>query len=281
MRAGTVGITMDADRAVTVPEPVRDSISTWLSIHDDQAPGVIEGLYLVGSAALGDWRRGSDIDIVAFTADPATDATTDLLETAHVAARTALDDGHRHTYVDGPRLAWGDVSVPPMPVMRPWTLEGRFHLDGDCFEINPVTWTTLARYGVAVRGPAAGELGVHLDDDELVRFVRQNVDTYWRAVAGQLRDALAEPRRRSFDAGAVEWCALGIARMLVTTVTGEIVSKSAAGEWAAETLPEHADILRRAVALRSRVDPAEEVDRDAIAAVTDLLDDVVARIVDG
>ena len=52
---------------------VNEALETWLACHDRVAPGLIEGLYIVGSIALDDWRPGSDIDLVAFTADPATD----------------------------------------------------------------------------------------------------------------------------------------------------------------------------------------------------------------
>ena len=52
----------------------RTAINTYLDIADSVTPGLVEGLYVVGSVALGDWVEGcSDIDIVAVTAEPATD----------------------------------------------------------------------------------------------------------------------------------------------------------------------------------------------------------------
>ena len=59
-------------------------------------------------------------------------------------------------HIDGPYLAWGDlIAAPGTGLHRPWTLDGELHHDGDCFEINPVTWYTLATYGVTVRGPGS------------------------------------------------------------------------------------------------------------------------------
>ena len=53
---------------------VATALGTYLDIADSVAPGLVEGLYVVGSYALGDWTEGtSDIDIVAVTAEPATD----------------------------------------------------------------------------------------------------------------------------------------------------------------------------------------------------------------
>ena len=151
----------------SIPPDARHMAEQWLAVHDEVAPGLVEGLYLVGSLALDDWQPRSDIDVVVFTADPATESDAAALEAAHAIAVGRLADVRPGTNVDGPRLAWGDVSVPPMALHRPWTLDGAFHHDGECFELNPVTWHTLAARGVAVRGPEAPDLGVALDEHEL------------------------------------------------------------------------------------------------------------------
>jgi hypothetical protein len=56
-------------------EVVHDVVDSYLEAVDVQAPGLVEGLYLTGSMAFGDFRpRTSDIDYVAVTAqrlDPA------------------------------------------------------------------------------------------------------------------------------------------------------------------------------------------------------------------
>ena len=253
-----------------------DALAAWLDAHDREAPGLIEGLYVVGSVALHDWRPGSDVDIVAFTADPATTDDVALLESAHAVVSAELDPG---VVVDGPILAWGDVTVPPMPMMRPWTLAGEFHHDGDCFEINPVTWLTLDRYGIAARGPIAGELDVAVDLDEVRSFVRQNTSTYWRGVGEQITGALdADPERTEFPSAMTEWAALGVARMLFTFEHADVVSKRAAGEWAVERVPEHAEVLARALAIRTAADASPPDDRMTVEAVAALVDDVVRRI---
>ena len=248
-------------------------VDRWLAIHDEMAPGVIEGLYLVGSLALDDWQPRSDIDIVAFTADPATDDDAALLRAAHETATAELDRS-----VDGPRLAWGDVVVAPVSLHRPWSLDGGFHHDGDCFEINPITWYTLAVHGVAVRGPEPATLGVLTDVDARRMFVRGNVETYWKQVAETVSAAADDPERSRFDAEVIEWCVLGIARMFATYRTGRVLSKSAAGGYLVAEAPEYSSLVDRALAIRREPSALEPVDRATAAATVELLDRVVFTI---
>ncbi|HEY5422678.1 MAG TPA: nucleotidyltransferase domain-containing protein, partial [Ilumatobacteraceae bacterium] len=128
---------------------VATALGTYLSAVDAAAPGLIEGLYVVGSYALDDWQPGrSDIDIVAVTAEPATDDDFATLRTAHA----IIEEHQPLPQIDGPYLAWTDLTAAPATGLhRPWALGGELHHDGDCFEINPVTWYTLATYGVTVR----------------------------------------------------------------------------------------------------------------------------------
>jgi predicted nucleotidyltransferase len=256
---------------VLLPVPVAEAVAAWLDAHDEAAPGVIEGLYLVGSVALDDWTPHSDIDVVAVVADPSDPDLFDDLATAHALVRERLSIS-----VDGPYVAWGDLVVPPMAVQRPWVLDGEYHVDGESFEINPVTWYTLATHGIALRGDPADRLGVHVDLGERRRWVRENLQTYWRGAGERLRAAIEADRASETADGAVlEWVALGVARMLYTWETGEVASKSAAGRWAAERVPDFADMLLAAVRVRSNPGPATRAQLlDAVAFTQVIVDSV-------
>jgi hypothetical protein len=179
---------------------------------------VIEGLYLVGSVALDDWTPHSDIDVVAVVADPSDPDLFDDLAAAHTLVRDCVSIA-----VDGPYVAWGDLVVPPMAVQRPWVLDGEYHVDGESFEINPVTWYTLATHGIALRGDPADRLGVHVDLGER-RSGCVRTSTYWRGAGERLRRAIEADRSSETADGAVlEWVALGVARMLYTWETGEVI----------------------------------------------------------
>jgi hypothetical protein len=129
---------------------VATALGTYLEIMDSTAPGMVEGLYVVGSYALGDWQPGrSDIDIVAVLAEPATDDDFGTLRTAHA----LLAERQPMPHIDGPYLAWGDlIAAPATGLHRPWVLDGELHRRR-MLRDQPVTWYTLATYGVTVRGP--------------------------------------------------------------------------------------------------------------------------------
>ena len=225
------------------------ALGAYLDIVDSEAPGLVEGLYVVGSYALGDWLPDrSDIDIVAVTPEPATDEDAAQLRLVHA----LLAERQPMPSIDGPYVAWGDLVVEPATGLhRPWVLDGELHHDGDCFEINPVTWYTLATYGVAVRGPAPDVLGIPTDVEARVRFVVQNLQSYWTSVAGEVASACALPEPPSFDAASLEWCALGALRLHYTAFTGDVTSKCGAGEYGLEVAPrEFHEVLRAALHLR-------------------------------
>jgi predicted nucleotidyltransferase len=257
--------------ATSLPVPVSDALQTWLAAHDEVAPHTIEGLYVVGSVALDDWTPHSDIDVVAVVADPSDPDLFEVLAAAHDLARE-----HTAVAIDGPYVAWGDLVVPPMAVQRPWVLDGEYHVDGESFEINPVTWYTLAAYGVALRGEHRDRLGVYVDIADRRSWVAENLDTYWRGVADALGTGAADSDEAEWGGEILECVALGVARMLYTFETGDVTSKSGAGRWAAERIPGHEALFRRAVEVRSipgsvtrgELLECADVAREIVSAVT-------------
>ena len=247
---------------------VAAALSNYLEIVDSCAPGLVEGLYVVGSYALGDWHEGvSDIDIVAVTADPATDDDAATLVTAHA----LLAEHQPRPFIDGPYLAWGDLVTPPMSLHRPWTLEGGLHHDGECFELNPVTWYVLATYGLTVRGPSTDELDIYLDRYDRVRFVVDNLAGYWLSVAEQIETGYADSDR-SGDPSILEWCALGPLRLVYTAATGDVTSKAGAGRYGLDVAPtELHEMLRLAIEVRDGVGGVTEVSATTMLEAAQLI----------
>ena len=217
-------------------DDVSAALGTFLEIADDVAPGLVEGLYVVGSFALGDWVSGcSDIDVVVVTAEPATDEDAGSLRAVHA----LLAEQQPTPAIDGPYVAWGDLVVEPATGLhRPWVLGNEFHHDGDCFEINPITWWQMANVAVTVRGPDPARLGVPADVEARVRFVVDNLATYWTDVAGDVERACREAPDRQFDAASFVWCTLGPLRLHRTAFHGDVVSKAAAGVHGLAEMPE-------------------------------------------
>ncbi|MEP7115492.1 MAG: nucleotidyltransferase domain-containing protein [Ilumatobacteraceae bacterium] len=246
---------------------VASALGTYLEIVDSAAPGLVEGLYVVGSFALDDWQPDrSDIDIVAVMAEPASDADFGALRTAHA----MLGEQQPHPNIDGPYVAWGDlIAAPATGLHRPWALDGELHHDGDCFEINPVTWYTLATYGVTVRGPLVENLDVWHEVEERVRFVIDNLSTYWYQLAESVVEA-CEESAASFDLASFEWCALGALRLHYTAFTGDVTSKRGAGEYGIVVTPNYMhDLLR--VALYARASGTTEVTATMMLGAADVI----------
>jgi hypothetical protein len=254
----------------SLPAPVAAALSTWLAAHDEAAPGTIEGLYVVGSVALDDWTPHSDIDVVAVVADPSDPDLFDDLGAAHVRVRERVD-----VAIDGPYVAWGDLVVPAMAIQRPWVLDGEYRVDGESFEINPITWYTLATHGIPMRGVEPSRIGVAGDVEERRAWVAENLDTYWRGVGQTLAAGLAESSETEWGGELLEWVALGVARMLYTFETGAVISKSGAGRWAARRVPDHAEVFDRAVEVRAE---PSTVSRDVLVRCARVTDEIVTAV---
>jgi hypothetical protein len=251
------------------PIDVATALGRYLDVVDACAPGLVEGVYVIGSYALDDWQPGrSDIDIIAVTAEPATDDDAAHLITAHA----LLQEDPSMPSVDGPYLAWGDLITPPMALHRPWTLDGRLRHDGDCFELNPVTWYVLAEHGVTVRGPTVDRLGTYVDVDARVRFVVDNLASYWAALAADVRAVCRAEPERSFDPASYEWCALGALRLHHTAFRGGVVSKRGAGEYGIEVAPaQFAEVLRGALEVRAGTSSMVAIDSGRMSVVAELV----------
>ncbi|MFM7687446.1 MAG: aminoglycoside adenylyltransferase domain-containing protein [Actinomycetota bacterium] len=259
------------------PTPdVATALGTWLEVVDSVDPYLVEGLYVVGSFALDDWVLGiSDIDVVVVTAEPATDEDFGAIRTACA----LLAERQPLPHVDGPFLAWGDLVVEPATGLhRPWVLHGEPHHDGDCFEINPVTWYELANHGVTVRGPRPDRLGIPTDVEARVRFVVDNLRTYWTDLAEQVLTACDAQPDASFDAASLTWIALGALRLHHTAFTGGVTSKRGAGEWGLLEAPERFHpVLHRALELRARA-ADDEVGAAQVAEAARLVQWVVEQV---
>lgn len=251
------------------------ALGTYLDAVDGAAPGLVEGLYVVGSAALDDWIPGlSDIDIVAVTAEPATDDDFRAL----IAAHADLVGRQPLPHVDGVYLAWGDLGIEPATGLhRPWVLDGVPHHDGECFEVNPITWYTLAEHALVVRGPAPNRLGISCDVEARIRFVVDNLAGYWRDTARTITASCTSGA--AWDAGSFEWCTLGPLRLHHTAFTGGVISKSAAGDYGLATMPvEFHDVMRRAVQLRAAADRTSAIDAEQMMQSARLIDAVVDEV---
>ena len=210
---------------------IEELVDAYLDEVDAAAPGLVDGLYLTGSAALGDFRpRTSDVDFVAVTTERPDAAALAGLTRAHARLRARRSRPH----LDGLYVTWGELASDPALRRGPHAHAGRFHPEGSG-PGDPVTWHTVARHGVACRGPAPADIAVWTNPDVLAAWTLDNLDRYW----GRLLDRAARPWDRwglaALTPYGVTWIVLGVSRLHYTLATGGICSKEAAGMYALRT----------------------------------------------
>jgi len=214
-----------------VPPDAGRALASWIDRIDGALPGRIEGVYVTGSIALGDYRPGpSDVDVVAITASPLTTAELGRAAAAHRAHERAV----ARPELSAAYLSWDQIRQPPAAAGDApfWRRRWRERHN----EVNPALWHTLALRALAVRGPAPTQLGVAFDRRDLTAWCLDNLDSYWRA-------ALARGRRLASRAGLaglsdpwVAWMVLGAPRLHYSIATGDVTSKDGAGRYVLERL---------------------------------------------
>ncbi len=201
-------------------------LADYVRWTDELAPGVIDGIYVVGSLALDDFHEDtSDIDFVGVLhADPSPEQLAAL-----ASVHGKVTAGWRRPYLDGVYLTPADLAAGPrVGTPRPAVHMHEFTA-ASTFAQDQITWHTLARHGVTVAGVPAGELGIRTDRHELIDWVRGNVADYWRPWVGRYGSLRGLGALGDWPTA---WGVLGISRMSYTVATGEITSKRGAGEYA-------------------------------------------------
>ncbi|WP_143138789.1 nucleotidyltransferase family protein [Lentzea waywayandensis] len=175
-----------------------------MTFLDARLPGLVAGAHVYGSRVLDDVVSGSDLDIVI---ELASAAEVPAFEGADVAIVLA-----------------GSLEKPVFDVTP---LAG---------EITPVLWQQLRTVGQTVRGARPSCPGTAADVEA---YCRDNLVSYWKLDFDRFREVLpALDLQAPIPRESVLWVGLGPARLWHTIRTGEIVSKSRAGELAAARWPD-------------------------------------------
>jgi nucleotidyltransferase-like protein/aminoglycoside adenylyltransferase-like protein len=242
-----------------LPQKTYPLIDWYLNTVDHALPGRVAGFYVVGSAALGDFRPGrSDVDFVAVLTQPLDNAELRQLSTLQRRLyERSLVEAIWHLrwplVCNGIYVEREDLKRPAREVTPTAShVAGRFTAGGG-FDANPVTWLLLRDHGIPVRGPEPQALEIYHDDSELRAWTLGNLNSYWRRWAGDVR----RPSLTSVKAlllRYVAWGVFGTARMHYTIATGQIASKTQAVDYALDVFPRWRSLLEdvRAYWLRTR-----------------------------
>lgn len=237
-----------------VPVLLHDRVSEFVTLISSAAPGALCSVIVIGSAISGDWWPGtSDIDVVfvvmrAFTADEAR-------AVANLHAETVAGGPVDGVYLTDDQIAAGPTATRSAPQV----VGGAFTPDQKGAQLTWITWREIEA-GFEAKVTATGcltkwrasERRFESSDCGVRVFSRQNLHEYW---APFIADATAQLVGRADDsevsAKMLQWIALGPARVAATIDTGRVLSKSAAGRYAAERWPRYAALLSRAIASRA------------------------------
>lgn len=228
---------MDDLRAV--PRSVASAVRRYLRLADGLLPVRIVGCYVVGSVALGAYRRRrSDIDLVVVVDRRFAGAELRRLRALQLAsgARTAppallRGDLTLPGTVNATYVVEDDLTTPVSAIVPVANHVGHELHAGRGFDINPVQWKTLADRGVAIRGPAPATLGLDPEPETLEGWNRTNLLAYWKPLAERIAGGRVPLTYRYRPRWLTSWCVLGAPRLHATITTGDVISKEAAGEY--------------------------------------------------
>ncbi|MDN5774446.1 MAG: DUF4111 domain-containing protein [Brevibacterium aurantiacum] len=235
----------------TLPKDVAYAVGAYLRSADQLLPGAVTACAVGGSIALDAYRPGrSDIDVIAVLSDEwkghrSLMARLRLLHLSQVPRLTArAARGMGFSACCNTVFIWESEVAHPVTQIRPVASHvGEVFDSHGAFDVNPVIWKELVDGGISIRGGPVSDWGLDPEPGELRSWVARNLREYWAPLADS-----AHSGRRRLSAGTVEWCLVGPARMHHTLLTGEIISKEAAGRRALEAFPDHSAILEVALA---------------------------------
>lgn len=249
------------------PIEVTAVTGTFLSLMDEAAPGLVEGLYLHGSVGFQEWYSGrSDIDYVAvLTRQPDPCVLRDVhAEVAETFARPSFD---------GFFCTWADLAASPLGLERPCTQDGLFHEEGD-LDIHPVTWHELAFHGVRLRGPALSDVEIWTDQRVLRQYAHDNLASYWAEQVQVLGKFPAEAGKPEI----VTWFVLGTSRVHHLLATDTLTSKTGAGFYAERVFaPTWHELVGEALSYRSLGLVTDDYDHARMAQQVVEFSDFVVR----
>jgi hypothetical protein len=193
--------------------PVQTSTFAFLSMLDERLPGRLTGLYVVGSAALGDYsERVSNLDLVAVSDESWTDSDLALATTFHNLLKAP----------GAPMVAYlgtGDLATDPRSLERPCYRGTTRVASGEL--VNPFTWQVLATGAVDLRGPDHPRLWE--EPSALAPWATARLQSVWAPEVPHLGRVGAMWLRRRVSSVVME-----VSRLAVAARTGRALSKTEA-----------------------------------------------------
>ena len=232
---------MKIDRRI--PEPVQPIIKDYVRLIEQRLVGLINGSYILGSIALGEFNEYfSDIDFITVLSHRTSPIDLEHLRKIHQSIeRTYPRWKMSGSYVQASDLGKRGDALKLYPHFHDGVLYPTIHN-----AINSVTWWELKNRGVSIVGTAPGTLPFAVNWDVLITEMRENLNTYWRSWT-------RHPRRFVvlYSNWGIQWAVLGVLRQFFTFRENSITTKVKAGEYALDCFPRRwHPIIQEAINIR-------------------------------
>lgn len=212
------------DHVEEFPSEVRSRLEDYLAHMDRELPGILVGCYAVGSLALGDFSRVSNIDLVA-VADETWDDTR--LAKAGTAAAALRRRGRPPSVA---HVSWAELDCEP-----PSPRAGQPGIGG-AGSLNPLNRYLVGTGAPPVRGPERPD--VELRQGDIETWAADEMRARWAPVVHAARRPAALWMKRALADPVLDACRLYVA------TTGRYLSKVAAAETLLVELPPAEGIQR-------------------------------------
>ena len=223
-----------------LPTALVPMFDCYLSRMDQRLPGFLSSFYVVGSIALDEFNpHFSDVDFVAAIRQPAREDETQALKEIH----REIERGYPRWKLEGMYLLESQLGGTGLSLVYH---DGLLKIHPP--EPDPVTWWILKNYGVPLLGSDPRDLPINIDENILVAWTQENMNTYWKSWTrqpGRLIVLLTD--------WGIQWAALGVARQFYTIREKGIISKRRAGDYALSAVPHQWHrIIHEAIRIRTR-----------------------------
>lgn len=232
-----------------MPAAAEEVSLQYLELFHKILPGTLKGLYIYGSAVLNDFHVSkSDVDFISLVDKKPEGETIEKLQLIHSMVQFKYKNPNMNgIYVTSEQLGKSRKEIKPVT----YYYEGTIY-DNGYFEINYITWYFLKYNSYTVWGKPAEELEFDVTRQELLNEMKENMQTYWKKWIDKTSNQLTFRYYAALLAQRIEWGVLGITRQYYTFHKNNITSKTDAGLWALDIVPEKFHkILKEAVNIRN------------------------------
>jgi hypothetical protein len=232
---------------INLPVPADKIVAGFLDKISRIEPKFVEGVYLTGSLPMNDfYSNKSDIDFLVICKRLPDPKIATQLRYIHktIAKRYSKPD------LSGTYLAVDSLhTVNPEKIKNLTYHEGT--LQYGTFDMAPVVLSELKTNAITIAGRNSETLPIDINKSDLDNFLYKNINSYWTKWINKHSSSFSRKLLLLFFPRLTEWSVLGVARQLYTLQMGKIVSKTEAGIYCLQQLPEKFHpILKEAVEIR-------------------------------